>query len=38
MSRKRKDGVVSILQDLHIIDIAEEGKGVAKAEDLVVFV
>ncbi len=38
MSRKRKDGAVSILQDLHIIDIAEEGKGVAKAEDLVVFV
>ncbi len=38
MSRKRKDGTVSILQDLHIIDIAEEGKGVAKAEDLVVFV
>lgn len=38
MSRKRKDGTVSILQDLHIIDIAEEGKGVAKAEELVVFV
>lgn len=38
MSRKRKDGAVTILQDLHIIDIAEEGKGVAKAEDLVVFV
>ena len=38
MSRKRKDGAVSILQDLHIIDVAEEGKGVAKAEDLVVFV
>lgn len=38
MSRKRKDGAVSILHYLHIIDIAEEGKGVAKAEDLVVFV
>ena len=38
MSRKRKDDTVSILQDLHIIDIAEEGKGVAKAEELVVFV
>ncbi len=38
MSRKRKDGTVIILPDLQIIDIAEEGKGVAKAEDLVVFV
>lgn len=38
MSRNRKSGVVTILPNLHIIDIAEEGKGVAKAEELVVFV
>jgi 23S rRNA (uracil1939-C5)-methyltransferase len=38
MSRNRKDGTVTILPNLHIIDIAEEGKGVAKSDELVVFV
>ena len=38
MSRKKKAGTVTILPNLSIIDIAEEGKGVAKADDLVVFV
>ena len=38
MSRNRKSGTVTILPNLHIIDIAEEGKGVGKAEELVVFV
>nr|WP_199078384.1 23S rRNA (uracil(1939)-C(5))-methyltransferase RlmD [Pedobacter sp. ASV19] len=38
MSRKRKSGTVTILPNLHIIDIAEEGKGVGKADELVVFV
>jgi 23S rRNA (uracil1939-C5)-methyltransferase len=38
MSRNRKAGTVTILPDLSIIDIAEEGKGVAKADELVVFV
>lgn len=38
MSRRRKTGVVTIIPELSIIDIAEEGKGVAKAEELVVFV
>ena len=38
MSRNRKAGVVTIIPDLSIIDIAEEGKGVGKADELVVFV
>jgi 23S rRNA (uracil1939-C5)-methyltransferase len=38
MSRNRKPGTVTILPNLEIIDIAEEGKGVAKADELVVFV
>ena len=38
MSRNRKPGVVTILPNLEIIDIAVEGKGVAKADELVVFV
>jgi 23S rRNA (uracil1939-C5)-methyltransferase len=38
MSRNRKAGTVTILPNLHITDIAEEGKGVARAEELVVFV
>jgi 23S rRNA (uracil1939-C5)-methyltransferase len=38
MSRNKKSGTVTILPNLEIIDIAEEGKGVAKADELVVFV
>jgi 23S rRNA (uracil1939-C5)-methyltransferase len=38
MSRNRKAGTVTILPNLSIIDIAEEGKGVAKSDELVVFV
>lgn len=38
MSRNRKSGTVTILPNLHIVDIAEEGKGVGRAEDMVVFV
>eukprot|EP01133_Synstelium_polycarpum_P012704 gene12704-14913_t len=38
MSRNRKSGTVTILPSLHIVDIAEEGKGVGKADELVVFV
>ena len=38
MSRNRKAGVVTIIPNLSIIDIAEEGKGVGKADELVVFV
>lgn len=38
MSRNRKAGTVTIIPDLSIIDIAEEGKGVGKADELVVFV
>ncbi|MET3114263.1 23S rRNA (uracil1939-C5)-methyltransferase [Pedobacter sp. CG_S7] len=38
MSRNKKSGTVTILPNLHIIDIAEEGKGVGKADELVVFV
>jgi len=38
MSRNRKDGTVTILPNLQIVDIAEEGKGVAKSDELVVFV
>ncbi|SMC79593.1 23S rRNA (uracil(1939)-C(5))-methyltransferase RlmD [Pedobacter africanus] len=38
MSRNRKAGVVTIIPDLSIIDIAEEGKGVGRADELVVFV
>jgi 23S rRNA (uracil1939-C5)-methyltransferase len=38
MSRNRKSGTVTVLSNLHIVDIAEEGKGVAKSDDLVVFV
>ena len=38
MSRNKKAGTVTILPNLSIIDIAEEGKGVAKADELVVFV
>jgi 23S rRNA (uracil1939-C5)-methyltransferase len=38
MSRRRKTGEVTIIPNLTIIDIAEEGKGVGKADELVVFV
>lgn len=38
MSRNRKAGTVTIIPNLNIIDIAEEGKGVGKADELVVFV
>lgn len=38
MSRNRKSGTVTIIPNLNIIDIAEEGKGVGKADELVVFV
>ena len=38
MRRTRKAGTVTILPNLSIIDIAEEGKGVGKADELVVFV
>lgn len=38
MSRNKRSGTVTILPELQIIDIAEEGKGVAKADELVVFV
>lgn len=38
MSRNRKAGTVTIIPNLSIIDIAEEGKGVGKADELVVFV
>ena len=37
MSR-RKPGTVTIIPNVHIIDIAEEGKGVGKADELVIFV
>ena len=37
MSR-RKPGTVTIVPNVHIIDIAEEGKGVGKADELVIFV
>jgi len=38
MSRRRKPGEVTIIPNLNIIDIAEEGKGVGKADELVIFV
>jgi 23S rRNA (uracil1939-C5)-methyltransferase len=38
MSRNKKSNTVTILPNLSIIDIAEEGKGVGKADELVVFV
>lgn len=38
MGRNRKSGVVTIIPNLSIIDIAEEGKGVGKSEELVIFV
>ncbi len=38
MGRKRKNFEVQIIEDLQIIDIAEEGKGVGKHQDLVIFV
>ena len=38
MSRNRKAGTVTIIPNLNIIDIAEEGKGVGKADELVIFV
>ncbi|MHA4893128.1 23S rRNA (uracil(1939)-C(5))-methyltransferase RlmD [Pedobacter sp. PWIIR3] len=38
MGRNRKSGIVTIIPNLNIIDIAEEGKGVGKAEELVIFV
>lgn len=38
MGRKKKDFQVEIFENLEIIDIAEEGKGVAKHNELVVFV
>ncbi|MFC3560661.1 23S rRNA (uracil(1939)-C(5))-methyltransferase RlmD [Pedobacter jamesrossensis] len=37
MSR-RKPGTVTIIPNVEIIDIAEEGKGVGKADELVIFV
>ena len=38
MSRKRKNTEPIRISGLSIIDIAEEGKGVGKADELVVFV
>lgn len=38
MGRNRKSREVTILSDITIIDIAEEGKGVGKSDELVVFV
>src|SRR5690606_16149448 len=38
MSRKRLTAEQRLLADVSIVDIAEGGKGVAKVEDLVVFV
>jgi len=38
MGRNRKSGVVTIIPNLTIVDIAEEGKGVGKSDELVVFV
>ena len=38
MSRNRKAGTITIIPDVSIIDIAEEGKGVGKADELVIFV
>lgn len=38
MSRNRKSGIITIIPNLSIVDIAEEGKGVGKSEELVVFV
>lgn len=38
MGRNRKAGTVTIIPNLSIIDIAEEGKGVGKADELVIFV
>lgn len=38
MSRKRKNSEPVFVEDLAIIDIAEEGKGVGKADELVIFV
>ncbi len=38
MSRKRKNTEAIRIADLHIIDIAEEGRGLGKAEEMVVFV
>ncbi|WP_443937845.1 23S rRNA (uracil(1939)-C(5))-methyltransferase RlmD [Pedobacter sp. MW01-1-1] len=37
MSR-RKPGTVTIVPNVHVIDIAEEGKGVGKADELVIFI
>ena len=37
MSR-RKPGTVTIIPNVQMIDIAEEGKGVGKADELVIFV
>lgn len=38
MSRTKKTFTPTIVPELEIVDIAEEGKGVAKFEDLVIFV
>jgi len=38
MGRNKKSGIVTIIPNLSIIDIAEEGKGVGKADELVIFV
>ncbi|RZK49870.1 MAG: 23S rRNA (uracil(1939)-C(5))-methyltransferase RlmD [Pedobacter sp.] len=38
MSRKRKNTEAIRINDLHIIDIAEEGRGLGKADEMVVFV
>ncbi|MBY0244021.1 MAG: 23S rRNA (uracil(1939)-C(5))-methyltransferase RlmD [Sphingobacteriaceae bacterium] len=38
MSRKRKNNEPIYITNLEIIDIAEEGRGIGKADDLVIFV
>jgi 23S rRNA (uracil1939-C5)-methyltransferase len=38
MGRSNKNKPEKIFEDVHIIDIAEEGKGVGKADDFVLFV
>ncbi|MEE1947210.1 23S rRNA (uracil(1939)-C(5))-methyltransferase RlmD [Pedobacter sp. KR3-3] len=38
MSRNRRNSAPIVIPELQIIDIAEEGKGVGKADDLVIFV
>ncbi|MES2830294.1 MAG: 23S rRNA (uracil(1939)-C(5))-methyltransferase RlmD [Bacteroidota bacterium] len=38
MSRNKRSSAITILSNISIIDIAEEGKGVGKSDELVVFV